>query len=135
MDYIMAIGIATGTWFVSAAVLFFNPPVDKVYNTESDHPAVKFLPQNAQTIGKILLAIVIQCAMWALVYYWIESALPDDTIKAGLIFGGIISLVKIVPRDIDRLLLTTYPSKRMIIEFVVGIVCAFVVGFVYAWWL
>ncbi len=135
MDYLIAIGIATGAWFVAAAILFFNPPVDKLYGSEEGHPAVKVLPKGGATIGKILLAVVVQCALWALVYHWVKDALPEDTISAGLIFGGIISLVKIIPRDIDRILLTTYPSKRMAIEFVVGIICAFVVGFVFAWWL
>lgn len=135
MDYLIAIGIATGAWFITAAILFFNPPVDKIYNTESDHPAVRVLPKNGGTIGKILLAVIIQCVLWALVYKWVYTALPEDTMEAGLIFGSIIALVKIIPRDIDRILLTTYPSKRMTIEFIVGIVCAYVVGFVYAWWL
>lgn len=135
MDYLIAIGIATAAWFIAAAVLFFNPIVDKIYNLTANHPSVRVLPQSPSTIVKILLAISIQCVLWAIVYCWVKDALPEETSQAGLIFGGIISLVKIIPRDIDRILLTTYPSKRMAIEFVVGIICAFVVGFAYAWWL
>ncbi len=133
MNVIVVILIATLAWFIAAFVLFFNPIIDKVYKLDENHPSVKTLPKNPKTIGKILLAVLIQCILWALVYYWIKSSLPESFIQRGLIFGGLICLVKIIPRDIDRLLLTTYPSIRMTIEFVVGIACAFVVGFIYAW--
>lgn len=54
MDYLIATGVATGAWFITAALLFFNPPVDKIYNKESEHPAVRILPKNGGTIAKIL---------------------------------------------------------------------------------
>ncbi len=135
MNYLIAISIATLSWFVAAAILFFNPIVDKIYQKEEGHPSVRVLPKSPATIAKILLAVVVQCSLWALVYYWIQPSLPADKMHAGLIFAGIIVLMKIIPRDIDRVLLTTYPSQRMTIEFIVGIICALVVGFVYAWWL
>ena len=131
----LAIGAATLAWFVAAAVLFFNPPVDKVYRSEEEHPAVKNLPKGPATIGKILLAVVVQCALWAYVYILIKPALGDSAIMRGVLFGVIIVLLKIIPRDIDRVLLTTYPKKRLTIEIIVGIVCAFMVGFVYAFML
>jgi hypothetical protein len=133
MNVIVVILIATLAWFVAAFVLFFNPIIDKVYKLDEGHPSVRVLPKDPKTIGKILLAVFIQCILWALVYNWVKSSLPESFIQRGLIFGAIIIFVKIIPRDIDRLLLTTYPSKRMTIEFVVGVVCAFVVGFIYAW--
>jgi hypothetical protein len=45
----------------------------------------------------------------------------------------VLTATKILPRDIDRLLLTTYPKRRMVIEAVIGVICAFVVGFVFAY--
>ena len=38
-----------------------------------------------------------------------------------------------MPRDIDRVLLTTYTPKRLTIEIVAGVVCAFVVAATFAW--
>lgn len=133
MELLIAIAAASGAWFVAAAILFFNPPVDKIYGSEEQHPAVRTLPKSGKTIAQILLAVVVQTALWALVYQWVESALPSDTLMRGLMFGGILSLTKIIPRDVDRVLLTTYPPKRMTIEFIVGIVCALVVGVVFAY--
>ena len=130
---ILAILLATILWFVVAAVLFFNPFVDKIYRSEESHAAVRALPQSLKTIGMILLAVVIQSALWAYVYTLISSALVGGKLCKGLTFGLILALTKIIPRDIDRILLTTYPRKRMTIEFVVGIICSFVVGLVFGY--
>ena len=133
MHALSAIAAATVAWFICAAVLFFNPIVDKIYRSQEDDPAVRSLPQNGKTIGMILLAVAAQCLMWAFVYDLVEAALPGDRMTKGLTFGLILTLTKIVPRDIDRLLLTTYPGKRMGIEFVIGIICSVVVGLVFAY--
>jgi len=130
---IIAILAAAVAWFVAAAVLFFNPLTDKVYRSEEKHPAVRSLPQSPKTIGKIFIAVLIQSALWAFVYELVVSSLPGDKLAKGLIFGGVLVLTKIIPRDIDRMLLTTYPKKRMTIEFAVGIICSFVVGIVFGY--
>jgi hypothetical protein len=132
---ITAIAISTVAWFVSAAILFFNPIVGKIYSSQENDPAVKSLPQVPATMGKILLAVLVQCALWALIYSWVKNSLPIDFWGKVLIFGSIISFMKMIPRDIDRLLLTTYPVKRMTIEFIIGVVCAYIVAAVFAWFI
>ncbi|MEM6989836.1 MAG: hypothetical protein AAF721_05050 [Myxococcota bacterium] len=133
MAFATAVGAATGFWFVAAAISFFNPVVDKVYRSEESHPAVRQLPQSPATIGKILLAVLVQCLAWAWVYQTVAPALGGDLTNKALLFGTILTATKILPRDIDRILLTTYPPKRLAIEFVVGVLCAYVVGFTFAW--
>lgn len=131
----LAILAASLAWFVAAAILFFNPVVDRMYAADEKHPSVKALPPSPGTIGKILLAIVIQVVLWAYVYIYIQSVLPADKLHKGLIFGLILGVMKMIPRDIDRILLTTYPSSRMSIEFFIGIVCALVVGCTFSYML
>ncbi len=131
-EYFFAVAGATGAWFIAAAILFFNKPVDAIYRSEEGHPAVRTLPQNPGTIAKILSAVAIQCALWAGVYQIIGDALPGGVVGKGLTFGLIVIAIKVVPRDVDRVLLTTYPSRRMTIEFIIGAICAFVVGIVFA---
>lgn len=133
MSFAIAVGAATGLWFVAAAISFFNPIVDAIYRSEESHPAVRRLPQAPATIGKILLAVLVQCLAWAWVYLTIEPALPEGLVSKGLLFGAILCATKIMPRDVDRVLLTTYPPKRLVIEIVVGVLCAFVVGLTFAW--
>jgi hypothetical protein len=133
--FILAILVATILWFFVAAVLFFNPFVDKIYRSEESHAAVRALPKSLKTIGMILLAVVIQSALWAYVYTLISSALAGGKLCKGLTFGLILALTKIIPRDIDRILLTTYPRKRMTIEFIIGIICSLVVGVVFGYML
>lgn len=130
---IAAIAGATVSWFVLAALLFFNPVVDKLYRAEEEHPAVRSLPQEPKTIGMIGTAVLVQCALWAGVYLLMAGGLPEDLVGRGLAFSAVIGAVKIVPRDVDRLLLTTYPLRRMGIEFVIGLLCALPVGFTFAW--
>ncbi|HVP77301.1 MAG TPA: DUF1761 family protein [Thermodesulfobacteriota bacterium] len=133
--FILAVLVATILWFIVAAVLFFNPFVDKIYRSEEKHAAVRALPQSAKTIGMILLAVVVQSILWAYVYTLVSSALAGGRLCRGLTFGLILALTKIIPRDIDRILLTTYPRKRMTIEFIVGIICSLVVGVVFGYML
>jgi hypothetical protein len=132
---IIAILISTAAWFVTAAILFFNPLVDKIYQSQEADPAVKTLPKVPATMGKILFAVFVQCVLWAIVYGWVEDSLPETIQGKTLVFGTIIFFMKMIPRDIDRLLLTTYPAKRMTIEFIIGGICAYVVAFVFAWFI
>jgi hypothetical protein len=133
--FILAIVVATILWFIVAAILFFNPVVDKIYRSEERHKAVRALPQSLKTIGMILIAIVIQSALWAYVYTLVSPAFGGGKLTKGLLFGFILVLTKIIPRDTDRILLTTYPKKRMTIEFIIGIICSFVVGIVFGYML
>ncbi len=130
---LIAILIATLAWFIAAAALFFNPFVDRLYRGEEQHPAVRSLPQSPETIAKILGAVALQCVAWAYVYTLVEPALAGGWIGKGLSFGLILVLTKILPRDVDRVLLTTYPPVRMTVEIIIGIVCAFIVGLVFAY--
>ena len=133
MSFLIAVGAATIFWFVAAAVSFFNPVVDKIYRSEEEHPAVRSLPQSPATIGKILLAVLVQCLVWAWVYVTVSPALGTGLVSKGLVFGAILCATKILPRDVDRVLLTTYPPRRLTIEAVIGVLCAFVVSFTFAW--
>ena len=130
---IVAIAAATAAWFVAAAVLFFNPVVDRPYNSQATHPAVRALPKGPSTIGMILVAVLVQCVLWAGVFVLVKPALPAEAWLRGLLFGAVLSVTKIVPRDVDRLLLTTYPKQRMAIEAVIGVICAVIVGLVFAY--
>jgi len=51
----------------------------------------------------------------------------------GVMSGVILTVTKIIPREIDRLLFTTYPKQRMIIEAIIGVICSFVVGLAFAY--
>ncbi len=133
MNPIIAVLIASVAWFLLAALLFFNPIVDRIYRRQESHVAVRELPQDGGTIARILSAVVLQCALWAWVYLTIADALPGEAMAKGLTFAAIITAVKVIPRDVDRLLLTIYPTLRMAIEFVIGIACAVVVGLAFAY--
>lgn len=132
-ETIVSIGVGTVAWFLVAGALFFNPVVDRLYRTEEGHPAVRALPQGPRTIGMILAAVLAQTVLWAGVYVLVKPVLGEGVLTRGLLFGGILIVTKILPRDIDRLLLTTYPKRRMTIELVIGCVCAVVTGLVFAW--
>lgn len=129
---IIAVLTATFAWFVTAAILFFNPWTDRIYNLTAGAPGVRALPKSPQTIVKILAAILVQCILWALLYDILKPALPGTGWLKGLSFGGVLLTFKMIPREIDRLLLSTYPLQRLQIEFWIGAICCFVVGIVFA---
>jgi hypothetical protein len=129
---IVAIIAASLIWFVLAGALFFNPIVDKIYRKQDHLPGVKALPPNPKSIGLILGAIFIQIVLWEAVYVLVQSALPGGNLQKGLVFGLVLVATKMVPRDADRLLLSTYPQKRMLIEFIIGSVNCFAIGLTFA---
>jgi len=131
MNMSIAVFTAGLAWFVLAAILFFNPMTDRVYTSQESEAGVRALPKSPRTIGMILLAVFIQCILWTMVFLAIAKALPGNGLVKGTAFGGILIATKMIPRDIDRLLLTTYPKKRMLIEFVIGSVCCICVGVVF----
>lgn len=130
---IVAITVATIVWFVVASALFFNPIVGKIYSNQEKMPGVRSLPKSPKTIVLLLCAILAQVALWAGVYALINSALPGDKLEKGLIFGLILVAIKMIPRDVDRILLSTYPKKRLLIEFIIGTISMFVVGVVFSY--
>lgn len=130
---LIAILVASGIWFVVAGVLFFNPIVDKIYRTQEKEPGVRALPASGKTIGMILTAIIIQVVLWAWVYSLVKTSLPGDLLHKGLLFGLVLSVTKMIPRDIDRMLLTKYPQKRMVIEFIIGTISCLAVGITFGY--
>jgi hypothetical protein len=135
MDIFIAALVAGLAWFLVAGILFFNPVVDRIYRLREGHPAVRALPTGPRTVGKIMAAIMLQTLPWAWLFAWLEPALPREPVAQGLAFGALLCAVKLVGRDVDRVLLSTYPAARLAIELVIGIVCAGVVGVVFAFML
>lgn len=133
--FVLTILIATIFWFILAGILYFNPIIDKVYRSEDKKPGVRVLPMSAKTMGKVFLVVLLQVICFASVFVLIKSALPEAGLIRGLIFGFIIVLTKIIPRDTDRILVSTYPTKRLTIEFFIGIIASFVVGIVFGYML
>ncbi len=127
----IAILAASVVWFIVASILFFNPITDKVYRSQDHQPGVRILPPNPKSISMILAAILVQIILWAGVYALVSPALTGDRLHKGLLFGLILVATKMVPRDADRILLSTYPAKRMAIEFVIGCISMMVVGVVF----
>jgi len=132
MNISIVVIIASAVWFFLAAVLFFNPVVDKIYKSQEGDSGVRVLPKSLKTISMILLAVFIQCILWSVVFKTVSPALPEGALYKGFGFGLILISTKMIPRDIDRLLLSTYPRKRMLIEFIIGAVCCICVGVVFA---
>jgi uncharacterized membrane protein YagU involved in acid resistance len=99
---------------------------------QENEPGVRALPKSPKTIGMILIAVFTQSILWSFVYYIVAPALPGERLFRGLVFGMILVVTKMIPRDIDRLLLTSYPKRRMVIEFIIGSVCCICVGVVFS---
>jgi hypothetical protein len=129
---VISIIVTSLVWFVLAGALFFNPVVDKIYRKQDHLPGVRALPPSPKTVGMIMGAIVLQITLWALVYSLIAPALPGTNWEKGLIFGLILVAMKMIPRDADRLLLSTYPQRRLIIEFIIGVINCFAIGLTFA---
>jgi hypothetical protein len=130
---VTAILAATLIWFVVASVLFFNPIVGKIYDKDEQKSGVRALPKNPKTVFILLAAILVQVAMWAMVYTAIKPVFPGFNFHKGVFFGLILIMIKMIPRDVDRMILSTYPDRRMLIEFIIGSISCLCVGITFGY--
>ena len=125
--------LAAVIWFLAGGVLYMNPLVAGFYREAADHPGVR----RWASVPKYLLlqfgAILVQAVLWAFVYGLIRSALPQGVWAAGLTFGGILTVTKILPRLFNMAIQTTYPGKLLAVELVNGTIGSLVIGIVLAW--
>jgi len=130
---IIGAGAATIVWFIIGAIVYMNPVVDKIYKKYEDHPSVKNR-KDVKTfiINTFVFSILIQCVLFAFVYLYIEPLLPGTLLLNTLYFGGILTLVKIIPRFFDMWVQSQYPIPLLGIELINGSIGSFVIAFVFA---
>jgi hypothetical protein len=123
-------------WVVLGSVLFFNPLVDPVYQEMYAHPdkypQARSVPKSPRTLALILAINVLKCSCYAAVYLLVQSALPAEPLRRGLLFGLMLTLTRMIPGDVDRAFLTTYPAKAAWIEFAIFTIGVFVIAMSYS---
>src|SRR4051812_20682570 len=100
-------------WVVVGSVLFFNPLVDRVYQEAYRHPEkypqVRVVPKSPASLALILGINILKCSCYAAVYLLVFTSLPADPLRRGVLFGIMLTLTRMIPGDVDRAFLTTYP--------------------------
>jgi hypothetical protein len=108
-------------WVVVGSILFFNPLVDPVYQNMYRHPdkypQARSVPKSPRTLALILAINVLKCSCFAAVYLLVLPCLPAEPASRGVLFGLLLTLTRMIPGDVDRAFLTTYPAKAAWIEF------------------
>ena len=124
---------ASIVWFIVGGALYMNPFVANIYKKAEKSPALKKWPSTPKYIVFQYVGILIQCLLWALIFFFIKSVLPEGFVMAGLFFGLILVAVKIIPRFYDMWIQSTYPNKLLAIEFINGTIGSFVIGIMLAY--
>lgn len=126
-------------WVILGSILFFNPLVDPVYQEmyrqPQKYPQARQVPKSPAALTLILGINVLKCSCFAAVYLIVVGALPTAPVNRGVLFGLILVLTRMIPGDVDRAFLTTYPAKPAWIEFAIFTIGAFFVGMSYSFFL
>jgi len=125
--------ISSVVWFVLGGALYMNPFIAKIYHSTEYSPALKKWPNVPQYLGMMFLFTFVQGFLFALVYLFMKSVLPVETISRGLVFGLVLIAIKIIPRFLDMWIQTTYPNRLLTVELINGSIGSFIMGLALAY--
>lgn len=125
--------VASIVWFIVGSVLYMNPLVAKLYKNAENSPALKKWSSIPRYIFLQYIGILVQCLLWAFVFAWVKPVLTEEALMSGLLFGIILTAVKIFPRFFDMWIQSTYPNRLLAVEFINGTIGSFVIGIVFAY--
>jgi hypothetical protein len=125
--------LASVVWFIIGGALYMNPFIAKIYKNAKDSPGLKKWQNVPQWLIFTYIGVLIQCLLWAFVFTFIKSILPEVFLVKVFIFGLILFVVKIIPRFIDMWIQSTYPDKLLVVEFVNGTIGSFITAAVFAY--
>ena len=124
---------ASIVWFFVGAAVYMNPVVARIYARYEDTPSVKDRGDTTTfLVNTFLYSILIQCILFAFVYAYLQSLLPDDILLTTLYFGLILTAIKIIPRFLDMWMQSTYPPTLLTIEAINGAIGSFVIALIFA---
>ena len=139
MHVALVILLTAIAWVIVGSVLFFNPLVDPVYQEMYRHPEkypqARSVPKSPGTLALILGINILKCSCYAAVYLIVVSSLPVAPVSRGVLFGLILVLTRMIPGDVDRAFLTTYPATPAWIEFGIFTVGSFFIAMSYSYFL
>jgi predicted membrane-bound spermidine synthase len=124
---------ASIAWFIVGGALYMNPLIAKIYKDAEDSPALKKWPSVPRYISLQYIGILAQCLLWAFVFALVKPVLPGGLLVKGIVFGLVLTAVKIFPRFFDMWIQSTYPNKLLGVEFINGTIGSFVIGVVFAY--
>jgi hypothetical protein len=123
-------------WVVLGSILFFNPLVDPVYQEmyrqPEKYPQVRSVPKSPATLALISAINILKCSCYAAVYLLVLPCLPAGPAGRGVVFGIVLTLTRMIPGDVDRAFLTTYPATPAWIEFAIFTVGVFFIATSYS---
>ena len=125
--------IASLVWFILGGALYMNPFIAKIYHSAEYSPALKKWPNVPKYLGTMFLFTFVQGFFFALVYLFMKSILPVETISRGLTFGLILIAIKIIPRFLDMWIQSTYPNRLLIVELINGSIGSFIMALTLAY--
>ena len=89
----------------------------------------------AGTLALITAINILKCSCYAAVYLIVVPCLPAAPAARGALFGIMLTLTRMIPGDVDRAFLTTYPATAAWIEFAIFTIGVFFIAMCYAFFL
>lgn len=125
--------LSSAIWFIIGGGLYMNPLVKGIYKKFENAQGLKKWSSTGSYLIYIYVFILIQCLLFAIVYNFIKPVFADSILTNTLIFGAILTAIKIIPRLLDMWTQTTYPNRLLAVELINGLIGSFVMAAVIVW--
>lgn len=124
--------LASVVWFIIGGIFYMNPFVSKLYKKFEESPGVKRWGNTKAFMIYMYLLILLECLLFAFVYSFLKPVFSGSAITNGLVFGLILVMINLIPGISGRWILSTYPNKLLLVDFINGIFGSLVIGLVIA---
>ena len=126
---------SAAAWFLIAGLLYLNPSVAHIYETEQGTNAVRKWKSTPAYLRYLFLGVLVRCFLAAVVFSFIGPVFPGEWYTRGFLFGFTLIALGVFPRLITMWTQTTYPNNLLIIELFNGMIGSYVIGLVIAAWM
>lgn len=129
LDVLIAAGASGLAWFVLAGALYENPITKKILAPEAEHPGVRrWSAMRQMLILQLLFGVGLPSVAFAAVFWGFRSALPAEPWAAAGAFTLVLVALRLIPRGADMALLSTYPTRHLLVDGVNGAITSFAVA-------
>ncbi len=126
MELLKAILIVTILTYIVATILYINPLATQLYKKSAKTGILKTWKNQSHVMGLHFLFILIQVSFYSWIFSLITIHTATTWISAGLYFGVIIFLIRILPKFMDMFAMVNYPVKLLILELFDGLIISMI---------
>lgn len=114
--------------FIAISALYLNPLVARIYKAYEKYPGIKNWGSQGKYVINMFMFTFLEICFISVVFICTIQAMPVNIWLHGMVFGIIISAIRIYPRFVSMYMQTKYPAKLLFIEILNGTIGSLIIG-------